>query len=287
MIKKELYDLLPQWAKELESNSHRYGLVMTNDMDSFLSCRLLHSQFGIPLVGFYDFRKGIYLKRQFRKEYQEGKSSIKELLYVDCAVIQRKCFDNHMTRCHNPFACNPNIYLKESDEYKEKYNGSTYLFLNSLYTPEEKLTDIDKKILLSVDAGYKGYYHENAYGEYPFRESCLKWWGLLGIDWAEELCKKNTLKSFRDFQNKYYLLAKFYINEDGYLRYKNATRDFHCHHYGGIHSLSKEFKFELIRQCKSHETKDINIIDSWRNEGVLLSEARVRTNLYCASCKVS
>lgn len=285
MIKKELYDLLPTWAKELESQSHCYGMVMTNDMDSFLSCILLHSQFGIPLVGFYDFTKGIYLKKNFKKEYKEGKSNIKELLYIDCAVIQRKCFDNHMTHCQNPRTCNPNVYLKESDSYSDKYNGSTYLFLHALYTPEKILSEIDKKILLSVDSGYKGYYAKNGEYEYYFRSSTLKWWDLLGIDWAEKLCQKNTIKTFNDFQKEYQLHTKFYINDEGYLIYKKGKyiSEFFP---GGLQRLVKKEKFELVRQCTAHETKDTNTIDDWKNEGILLSEARVRANLYFASCKV-
>ena len=86
-IKKSFGD----WYKYIDKS--KYYTVLTDDIDSYLSCLFLKKKFGIEIGGFYDF-KSLYVN----SEEVEGKQPI----YIDGDVTTGYAFGNHVTAIHNP-----------------------------------------------------------------------------------------------------------------------------------------------------------------------------------------
>lgn len=162
-MQKQFKELYPQWTKELDSMKH--NLIMTNDMDSLLSCMFLKHYFGLEINSFYSF----YSMSKINSADQ------RESIGVDCALKEGKCFDNHMVRSDASSYINVqsaninNVSGVHRERYTDKFAMSTLIQLYALYNiplPESKQ---GKMILLCCDVGFKGYYDER------FRDTFLSY----------------------------------------------------------------------------------------------------------------
>jgi hypothetical protein len=235
MLDEKITKSLPDWWRNVDPT--KYYLVLGDDMDSMLSCWYLQTKFkGLEIGGFYDFKRGLYLN----KEIAVGK----EAIYVDCSMLDVKCFDNHKTIFveDNPEMVNPNKGI--TVPYYKKYNGSVIAFLLGLYNQDmSKYSKEQLQRLLSVDSFYKGVYNKGGrYADVNYR-----WFERLGLldvlkPVTDELCEQD----FVDMIDDEMLYRHFEVNEDGYIQ----VADVEC---SGMRDLPT-CKFELVMSVKQGRT---------------------------------
>lgn len=147
-------EILPQWYLDKED----YNLVLSDDLDSLLSCAILNKVSGWKIKYFYDFGQ-LYKSKGFITDRDKR-------VWVDVATLKgEKAFDNHVSMVSLDDdidlsnTINPNVmcYIT-SKNYAEKYAGSTALMLWSLYDLPLPETEEGKMILLSIDSAFLGHY---------------------------------------------------------------------------------------------------------------------------------
>ena len=104
-----------EWYLNIDKD--KYYLVLTNDIDSYLSCLYLKALFGVEIGGFYDF-EALYINSEITKG--------KEPIYVDADINSGLAFGNHVTALSNPDCINLNQGIKQNN-YTDKYAGSTLM----------------------------------------------------------------------------------------------------------------------------------------------------------------
>ena len=204
-MQQSLLNHFPGWWQDLAQHPEKYYLVLTDDMDSFYSCRFLHKRFGAEIGGFYEFGKGLYLS-------DRAKIEDRKLIYVDCSVVRdgEMCFDNHRTIFTNHMAINPNLIFDRLDDnnYFRKYNGSTLMLLYALYKGD--LSDLEKETLISIDGFYIGWYRNNG----AFKNINQFWLDLLELDELIPILDKRNMRYFINLIGKYQLNEKIYIDKN-------------------------------------------------------------------------
>lgn len=148
-------DNFPQWFEE----QNKLDLVLSNDIDSLVSCALLKEVKGWNVRYFYNF-ESCYASKALKNERNER-------CWVDVAVLNgEKAFDNHVSMVsvwdeYNKSMINPNLIANITNEYyPDKYAGSTALLIWSLYNLPLPKTEEGKMLLLSIDSSFKGHYTE-------------------------------------------------------------------------------------------------------------------------------
>lgn len=205
-MKQEMLNHFSYFWMDFALTPEDYFLVLTDDMDSYYSCKYLKKRFGAEIGGFYQFGKGLYLTQN---EKLLGRTPI----YIDCAVVQDGvcCFDNHRTMFSNHMSINPNLVINRLDNnnYYKKYCGSTLMLLYALYHGD--LSELEKEFIIAIDGFYIGWYRENG----KYRHINQFWLDMLEI--SEDLTpilEKRNLQYFIDLTAKWQLKEKIYINED-------------------------------------------------------------------------
>ena len=191
-----LLEKLPLWFCDLEPK--RFYLVLSDDMDSYYSCRILQKFTGLSISGFYSFEHGLYLDTK--------NTHGKEPVFVDLSISQGKTFDNHFTFIENPQAINPNVIKRP---YYMKYNGGTLPLVASLYDHLYDYSELQWMTILAVDSFYYGYYNRDG----AFRNINLFWFKQLGIsDYVIPILERKTADNFLQFIRMEGLNESIYIN---------------------------------------------------------------------------
>lgn len=206
MIKKNLTLHLPYWWRDLPENPQDYYLIMTDDMDSFFSCRFLNRRFSVEIGGFYKFNNGIYLTDKAAK-------SDKQPIYVDCSIVRDgiMAFDNHRCLMSNHMIVNPNLVMDRMDNktYFNKYCGGTLLFLCALYGGE--FSELEKDFMIAIDSFSIGWYKDNG----SFRKINEYWLDMLGMtETLTPTLNRHDMQYYTDLLVKYQLKEKIYIEEN-------------------------------------------------------------------------
>lgn len=215
MINKDLLIHFPGWINDVKLHPDDYYMVMTDDMDSFYSCRFLNKNLGLKIGGFYDFKTGLYLTNDVAM-------SNKRPIYVDASCVKDgvMCFDNHRTVIRNHMAVNPNLTLNQLNEntYFKKYCGSTLMLVVALYGDLDKLSDIEKEFMIAMDGFFIGYYGKNG----AFKDINIYWIDLLGLkDILLPVLQKHDSNYFADLTENWQLKEKIYIDNDRLFTYKD------------------------------------------------------------------
>lgn len=200
-MKANYRDLLLK-GNEWIDGSDEYGLILTDDIDSLLSCSILKQKKNWNVEQILLFKA---CSQNF-DAYGETLNATHEAIGVDLALTNGKCFDNHLTQfkwngTSNPESINLNRIAGISrDKYYRKYNLSTVLLLWSLYDlPKEKLSDELMMLLIAIDGSFQGYYTEEKY------VWIHKHWLVDVLDLPEfyECEKRHTKDEFKEIQKKY------------------------------------------------------------------------------------
>jgi hypothetical protein len=257
MLDEKLLTTLPNWWKTINKD-YNY-LVLSNDMDSFLSCIFLKSKFGLEIKGYYDFKKGLYLSTELSEEDRV----YKEPIYVDVCMREGKCFDNHYSFLMNwnkeMVTLNRNI---GTNIYNQKYNGGTLPILVSLYEDDlENQSEIYFLNLLCVDGFYIGCYKSGGL----YADINYKWFRRLGLyEYLKPIIDAHDAKFFQDRIDRLQINRKIEITKDGYLE-SNMKK---------LTQLPTE-KFELVMPVSQDRCSE--------NRLLALSRAKERTIVSAAS----
>ena len=203
-MKQDLLNHFSGWWFDFALHPEEYYLVLSDDMDSYYSCKYLHKRFGAEIGGFYSFGQGLYLT-------DNAKILNRKLVYVDCACVRDgvMCFDNHRTVFSNHMAINPNLIMDKNDDYFRKYCGSTLMFLYALYHGE--LSEREKEFLIAIDGFYIGYYRDNG----KYKDINLLWLDTLEIyKDVVPVLEKHDMQYFVDLIREHQLNEKIYIAKD-------------------------------------------------------------------------
>lgn len=188
-MKQEIRDKLPTWYLNLENSK----LLLTNDIDSLLSCYFLHKYFNCQIKGFYDFKSIYFVENTERKNF----------IGIDLDAPQGRTIGNHMVWYKNENSINPNNHFDY--KYYKKYPLNTVLLILSLYNVDLKeFTDEQLKVLLAIDSAYKGYYADNQH----FIDVYTEWLDRLELRFLENrILKHMTITEFEAIQKKHNLFG--------------------------------------------------------------------------------
>lgn len=217
-MNKDLIKRFPGWVLDLTQHPDDYLTIMSNDYDSFYSCRFLRSMLGVPLGGYYDFASGIFLTDEAA---QSDRTPI--LVDVSCVMNGVPAFDNHYLLNNNHMVANPNALLSYADHcrYNQKFGGSTLLFLYSLFADHE-LNQKERMLLMTVDTFYLGFTKKNG----AYRDISEKWLDRLGMrDTLHQTIENNQINDYKTFVKKQGLNKKFLRSDDDYCLYEYSDSD--------------------------------------------------------------
>lgn len=209
-LKENIKKTLPEWYKD---RTNKYHTILTDDLDSLLSCTILEHEMGWSIEEIFLFKKG---KNEQDIKGKTMNVTLSEEIGVDLALHKGKCFDNHITRFSkndykNIESINPNLIRNITrDNYTSKYAGSTVLLLWSLYDlQKEELTDEAMMILLAIDSAYLGYYSDK-YRRY------VKYYLTDVLDLPEfyRCITRHTEQEFEDIQDKYRMKEKITLEKN-------------------------------------------------------------------------
>lgn len=196
---------IPQWFEE----QNKLDLVLSNDIDSLLSCAILKKVKGWNIRYFYDFNNCYASK--------ELKNSRNERCWVDVAILNgEKAFDNHVSMVTiwdewNNQMINPNLIANITNEdYADKYAGSTALLIWSLYNLPLPKTEEGKMLLLCIDVAFKGHYYERF-------EEANQFYLCDMFDFGElyDVMERHEMGEFYDLIDKYKLNDEITIDKNG------------------------------------------------------------------------
>ena len=216
-MKAKYRDLLLQGNKWIDG-SDEYGLILTDDIDSLLSCSILKQKKNWNVEQILLFKA---CSKNF-DAYGETLNATHEAIGVDLALTNGKSFDNHLTKFSpsgdkdNPQSINLNrIEGISRYRYKDKYNLSTVLLLWSLYDlPKEKLSDELMMLLIAIDGSFDGFYTQEQY--IPIHEHWIR--DVLELPKFLECERRHTRADFEAIQDKYKLKEKIKIKNQTYIR---------------------------------------------------------------------
>ena len=210
-MNKNYKEILPKWFEEQTNNE----LVLSNDLDSFVSCAVLSKVKGWKIRYFYDFNN-LYKSDKVKEDKDKR-------VWVDVAIMNgEKAFDNHlsyvtMDEVRDSLTINPNnMCWITKDCYTDKYCGSTALLLWSLYDLPLPETEEGKMLLLAIDSTYYGYWSPNYKDKFRDRNKYF----LCDVFGMEELYKvqeRHTYEEFQEIKNKYNINKPITWGEDGKL----------------------------------------------------------------------
>ncbi len=200
-MKAEYKEKLPQWYTSKE----QYDLILTDDIDSLLSCAILKQIKGWNIEYVMLFKP----KEDKLIDYMGITSNAtNETVGVDLALQNGKSFDNHLSKLHSDDKVNEECinlnFIKNvtRQNYFKKYNLSTVLLLWSLYDLPIPESEEGKMILLTIDSSY--YSH---FSRYQNDRDMNKFYmcNVMGLDELYECQLRHKQSDFREIEKKYKL----------------------------------------------------------------------------------
>lgn len=202
-IMKEIYREKLLAGNNWIDSTEKYGLVLTDDLDSLLGCAIL------KYVKDWDIEQIFLFKANKAKNMDylgATQNATHEAIGVDFAMVDGKCFDNHLTALSyndlgNPESVNLNrVCGIHRGNYFRKYNLSTVLLLWSLYDlPKENLSDELMMLLIAIDGSYEGFYTDAKY--VGIHERWIR--DILDLPEFLECERRHTEQDFKNIRKKY------------------------------------------------------------------------------------
>lgn len=248
--------LFPDWVNDTK----KYDLILSNDIDSLLSCIFLEKIKEYKINYFFNFTS-IYRTDKMKNPIIG--------VDIDFRDVNMKCWGNHYTRnngFHNNNSANlNNIFVTD---YYSKYAGSTLLEIVSYYDFDiSQFNEEAKMILLCIDGSYKGFYHRK------FKEIHRKWFmNVLQLNDLYSILENRSEDEFIEIMKKYNLNGKIWIDNNGYLQ-TNIKLDELSEIFGfPIELPKKQFVKSRDFQYEVREAENLMNIDTSK----IISIARTR-----------
>jgi hypothetical protein len=208
-MQKNYKEKFPQWCQDTVKNGGNYTLCLGDDADSIIASMFIELFTGSKVNYFYNF------SNLYAIEPKHNGNAIG----VDMDLTKGKCWGNHACRISNSDYINNNCANINNIEgitrsnYGKKYAGSTLLTVLAFYGFDiSYLSEEAKKILIAIDASYKGYYNTafRKQHEYYFTE-------ILEYHSMYEIVRQNEESEFKRIIDKYKLYEKICLSAEGVL----------------------------------------------------------------------
>ena len=199
----KIKEKFPEWVNDTET---KFNTMLTDDIDSLVSCALLKKVKGYEVNYYYDFET-IY----------EIKDSSNKAIAIDCDLVDGRCWSNHVTMLSKKDSVNENsanlnnIGRISRDNYFNKFCGSTALQIWSYYDIPLPESEEGKMALLAIDVGFKGHYDSR------FIEVHSKYLKAMGFSELIEVLDRHNSTEFYNLIRKYNMAEKIKLNKKGML----------------------------------------------------------------------
>lgn len=208
-MKAEYKNKLPQWYND----NKQYDLILTDDIDSLLSCAVLKKIKGWNIEYVLIFKAD---KNKCFNYMGKTSNATNEVIGVDLALQSGKAFDNHLSRLsldeeYNRECINPNIFNNITrKDYFKKYNLSTILLVWGLYDLPIPESEEGKMILLTIDSSYYSYF-----SRYQNDRNMNRYYlcDVLGLEELYKCQQRHKQYEFKDIEKKYRLNKKIVVNK--------------------------------------------------------------------------
>lgn len=251
------------WKNTIDKNND--FLVLSNDIDSLLSCAILQHKFGLDIGYFMDFKK-LYKSQDLDLTGKKG-------IGVDLDVLQGRTFSNHKLIYDNPKAINLN---SEGGRYIDKYPFSTVILVMYTYNIDfNKFNDEQLKLLISIDSGYLGHYSDF------FRPIHDKWLERMGLDKIRRILERTEKSELDNLQRELKLKATIAVNADGILETNiDITR------IEKILGLKIELPKDKLKLSQVYETKVMTVNEFKKlDKDTIFSHAQTKKDIVKCSVK--
>lgn len=222
-MNEEYFEIFPAWVSCREKN---YKLILSNDIDSLAACTLLEQQTNWRTEAVMLHKYNRYAVEHYDQQPFDFFGTLNpdfklnQCVGVDLALMNGKCFDNHVQlpdkySLANPRSANLNtLHRINCEEYHKKYAGSTFLLVWALYGyPDDNLSDDMNMFRACVDSAYLGYFSQD-FKKY-MKEYLVD---ILEMPCLYDFLGNHSKKEFENFQKRYGLKRCIFRREDtGYL----------------------------------------------------------------------
>lgn len=209
---RDLKNTFPSWVND----DIQRDMILTDDIDSLMSCIVLNLLKGYEIRYFYDCS---YTKNS-QAIYTDVNinTNVNEIVGVDFALEGFKTWDNHVTRINSNDPCNPlsanlnNCITRNS--YYSKYLASTFFTICWYYGIDfMKWTTEQLLILSAIDGMYHPFKEENK----RFKTIAKRHFKELRVEFLSDFIQCN-LKDIIDIEKDLNLKdGKIKVNDEGYL----------------------------------------------------------------------
>ena len=253
------------WYKHLD---HTYSLMLSDDIDSWLTSKIIERDFGCKLDLFNSFSSLYFKEGVDIYNLKRGK-----IIAIDIDISKNRCFSNHVTYINNPECINLN---KGISSYYDKFAGSTLLTVLSLYNYDlSDFTEQQLEILISIDTAFKQYFFDSSIFKYYYSD-------VLEYPIFLDVVKDKNKEYFYKIIRQYKLHEKIYVDDNGYLK-TNIKLDELSEIFNIDLSLPQE-KFEPFYHMQTVSMP----LDEFKrviDKGKIFSSALAKKNYIVASIK--
>lgn len=210
---RDLKDTFPLWIND---NIQR-DMILTDDIDSLMSCIVLNLLKGYEIRYFYDCSYTTNSQAIYTDVNINTNVNVNEIVGVDFALEGFKTWDNHVTRItsndpYNELSANLNNYITRNSYYS-KYLVSTFFTICWYYGIDfTKWSNEQLLILCAVDGMYHPFKEENK----RYKPIARKHFKELNVEFLSDFIQCN-IKDIIDIENDLHLKDKIIVNDEGYL----------------------------------------------------------------------
>ena len=210
---RDLRKTFPTWVND---NITR-DMILTDDIDSLMSCIVLNKLKGYEIRYFYDCNYTNTTQCIYTDVNINTNVNVNEIVGVDFALEGFKTWDNHVNRItsedtYNELSANLNNCITRNSYYS-KYLVSTFFTICWYYGIDfTKWTTEQLLILCAIDGMYHPFKEENK----RYKPTARRHFKELGVEFLSDFIQCN-LKDIIDIEKDLNLKSKIKVNDEGYL----------------------------------------------------------------------
>ena len=211
---RDLRKTFPTWVND----DIQRDMILTDDIDSLMSCIVLNKLKGYEIRYFYDCSYTKISQAIYTDVNINTNTNVNEIVGVDFALEGYKTWDNHVTRItsedtYNTLSANLNNCITRNSYYS-KYLVSTFFTICWYYGIDfTKWNTYQLLILCAVDGMYHAFKEENR----RFRTTARRHFKELQVEFLSDFIQynlKDIIQIEKDLNLKH---GKIKVNDEGYL----------------------------------------------------------------------
>ena len=210
---RDLRKTFPTWVND---NITR-DMILTDDIDSLMSCIVLNLLKGYEIRYFYDCSYTKTSQAIYTDVNINTNVNVNEIVGVDFALEGYKTWDNHVTRItsedtYNELSANLNNCITRNSYYS-KYLMSTFFTVCWYYGIDFTKWTTDQLLILSaIDGMYHPFKEENK----RYKTTARRHFKELGVEFLGDFMEEN-LNDIIQIEKDLNLKSKIKVNQEGYI----------------------------------------------------------------------